>query len=30
MEYKEHRAVLPNIQKELEDAYKKSLPQSKK
>ena len=30
MEYKEHRAVLPNVQKEIEDAYKKSLPQAKK
>lgn len=30
MEYKCHQPVLPNIQKELEDAYKKTLPQSKK
>ncbi|KAF9782458.1 P-loop containing nucleoside triphosphate hydrolase protein [Thelephora terrestris] len=30
MEYKTHMPVLPNIQKELEDAYKKTIPQAKK
>ncbi|KAG2153768.1 P-loop containing nucleoside triphosphate hydrolase protein [Suillus bovinus] len=30
MEYKNHMPVLPNIQKELEEAYRKSLPQAKK
>ncbi|KAJ3488589.1 hypothetical protein NLI96_g2718 [Meripilus lineatus] len=30
MEYKHHMPVLPQLQKELEDAYKKTLPQSKK
>lgn len=30
MEYKTHLPVLPNIQKELEEAYRKTLPQSKK
>ncbi|KAH7925723.1 translation elongation factor G [Leucogyrophana mollusca] len=30
MEYKNHMPVLPNIQKELEDAYRKTLPQAKK
>ena len=29
MEYKEHRPVLPNIQKEIEDAYKKTFTQKK-
>ncbi|KAK7441749.1 Elongation factor G, mitochondrial [Stygiomarasmius scandens] len=30
MEYKNHMPVLPNFQKDLEDAYKKTLPQAKK
>lgn len=30
MEYKTHQPVLPNVQKELAEAYKKSLPQAKK
>ncbi|EMD36051.1 hypothetical protein CERSUDRAFT_138804 [Gelatoporia subvermispora B] len=30
MEYKTHSPVLPQVQKELEEAYKKSLPQAKK
>ncbi|KZT30244.1 elongation factor G mitochondrial [Neolentinus lepideus HHB14362 ss-1] len=30
MEYKTHLPVLPHVQKELEDAYRKSLPQAKK
>ncbi|KAG5645328.1 Elongation factor G, mitochondrial [Asterophora parasitica] len=30
MEYKHHMPVLPNLQKELEDAYRKTLPASKK
>ncbi|KAI0919928.1 Elongation factor G, mitochondrial [Taiwanofungus camphoratus] len=30
MEYKNHMPVLPNVQKELEEAYRKTLPQSKK
>ncbi|EAU83626.1 elongation factor g 1 [Coprinopsis cinerea okayama7 len=30
MEYKHHAPVLPNVQKELEEAYQKTLPQSKK
>ncbi|KAI0074899.1 elongation factor G mitochondrial [Panus rudis PR-1116 ss-1] len=30
MEYKTHLPVLPQVQKELEDAYKKTLPSSKK
>jgi len=30
MEYKNHMPVLPNIQKELEEAYRKTLPQAKK
>ena len=29
MEYKEHRPVLPNIQKEIEEAYKKTFTQKK-
>ncbi|EIN04528.1 elongation factor G mitochondrial [Punctularia strigosozonata HHB-11173 SS5] len=29
MEYKTHMPVLPNVQKELEEAYKKTLPQAK-
>lgn len=30
MEYKNHMPVLPNVQKELEEAYRKTLPQAKK
>ncbi|KAH9946761.1 elongation factor G mitochondrial [Amylocystis lapponica] len=30
MEYKNHMPVLPNVQKELEETYRKTLPQSKK
>jgi len=30
MEYKTHLPVLPNLQKDLEDAYRKTLPQAKK
>ncbi|EPQ53135.1 elongation factor G, mitochondrial [Gloeophyllum trabeum ATCC 11539] len=30
MEYKTHLPVLPHVQKELEEAYRKSLPQAKK
>ncbi|KAF5375913.1 hypothetical protein D9615_008188 [Tricholomella constricta] len=30
MEYKHHMPVLPNLQKELEEAYRKTLPASKK
>ncbi|KDQ22629.1 hypothetical protein PLEOSDRAFT_1079870 [Pleurotus ostreatus PC15] len=30
MEYKNHMPVLPNLQKELEEAYRKTLPSSKK
>ncbi|KZV77578.1 elongation factor G mitochondrial [Peniophora sp. CONT] len=30
MEYKTHLPVLPNIQKEIEEAYRNSMPQSKK
>ncbi|KAG6856205.1 Elongation factor G, mitochondrial [Tephrocybe sp. NHM501043] len=30
MEYKHHMPVLPNLQKELEDAYRKTLPTAKK
>ncbi|KAE9410599.1 elongation factor G, mitochondrial [Gymnopus androsaceus JB14] len=30
MEYKNHMPVLPHFQKELEEAYKKTMPQSKK
>ncbi|KAF7797009.1 hypothetical protein EIP86_008201 [Pleurotus ostreatoroseus] len=30
MEYKMHLPVLPNVQKEIEEAYKKSMPQAKK
>ncbi|KAG1729216.1 P-loop containing nucleoside triphosphate hydrolase protein [Suillus paluster] len=30
MEYKNHMPVLPNVQKDLEEAYRKTLPQSKK
>lgn len=30
MEYKQHSPVLPNLQKELEDAYQKTMPQGKK
>ncbi|OCH85869.1 elongation factor G mitochondrial [Obba rivulosa] len=30
MEYKTHLPVLPHVQKELEEAYKKTLPQAKK
>jgi elongation factor G len=30
MEYKDHQPVLPNLQKELEDAYRKTLTQAKK
>ncbi|KAG1771721.1 P-loop containing nucleoside triphosphate hydrolase protein [Suillus occidentalis] len=30
MEYKNHMPVLPNVQKELEEAYRKTMPQAKK
>ncbi|KAF6754749.1 translation elongation factor G [Ephemerocybe angulata] len=30
MEYKLHQPVLPNLQKDLEEAYRKTLPQVKK
>ncbi|TFK51390.1 translation elongation factor G [Heliocybe sulcata] len=30
MEYKTHQPVLPQVQKELEDAYRRTLPQAKK
>lgn len=30
MEYKNHMSVLPNVQKELEEAYRKTMPQAKK
>ncbi|KAK1217290.1 Elongation factor G, mitochondrial [Marasmius sp. AFHP31] len=30
MEYKTHMPVLPNLQKEMEEAYRKTLPQAKK
>ncbi|KAF9267611.1 elongation factor G, mitochondrial [Marasmius fiardii PR-910] len=30
MEYKNHMPVLPNLQKEMEEAYRKTLPQAKK
>lgn len=30
MEYKHHMPVLPSLQKELEEAYRKTLPQAKK
>ncbi|KZT03073.1 elongation factor G mitochondrial [Laetiporus sulphureus 93-53] len=30
MEYKNHMPVLPNVQKEMEEAYRKTLPQAKK
>jgi elongation factor G len=30
MEYKNHMPVLPNVQAELETAYKKTMPQAKK
>jgi len=30
MEYKNHQPVLPNLQKELEEAYRKTLPSAKK
>jgi len=30
MEYKTHLPVLPNVQKEIEEAYRKTLPQAKK
>ncbi|KAJ8588875.1 translation elongation factor G [Rhizopogon salebrosus TDB-379] len=30
MEYKNHMPVLPNVQRELEEAYRKTLPQAKK
>jgi elongation factor G len=30
MEYKNHMPVLPNVQRELEEAYRKTMPQTKK
>ncbi|KAG7088643.1 Elongation factor G, mitochondrial [Marasmius oreades] len=30
MEYKNHMPVLPSLQKEMEEAYRKTLPQTKK